>query len=124
MPDHALVSSALRTKETWERVANGFRPAHGVRYDDRLYESDVSCSLAALEESPPSAEIVLYIGHNPTVVELVGHVDAQGWAGHDLGFRFGFPPAGLVVVTGISAWPEIANGTGTLGRASVGGHDL
>jgi len=97
---------------------------HGVRYDDRLYEAEVSSSLMALAESPPAAEIVLYIGHNPTVVELMAHVGVEGWGGHDPGFRFGFPPAGLVVVTGISAWPEIAHGVGSLARASVGGQEV
>jgi phosphohistidine phosphatase len=38
IPDHALVSPARRTRETWERLAAELPAAISVTYEDRLYD--------------------------------------------------------------------------------------
>jgi len=63
VPDQALVSSAQRTRETWELMAEAFdaQPALTVRKD--LYHAEPEAMLAALREA--DARVVVMVGHNP-----------------------------------------------------------
>ena len=68
-PDAALVSTAQRTRETWELTARSLFP-EGVApfapvFLDRLYLASPEEIFAAIrEEAPPQAERLLLLGHN------------------------------------------------------------
>lgn len=73
LPTHVLVSSAARTRQTWEDVALGAEwPLDLAVYDDGLYSASTMTVLDAVE---PLDGTVLVIGHNPTVAGLVQHLD-------------------------------------------------
>lgn len=88
--DHALVSSALRTRETYAEVAAG-RP---VEFVDGLYNADPETIRQAIDEAPEGIETLLVVAHNPGVhalaYDLVGA--AAPWLSR------GFPTASLVAV--------------------------
>jgi phosphohistidine phosphatase len=115
-PDRAIVSSAQRTRETWEHIAPAFSPAPPVDYDDRLYESSPQSILGVIKEADRSASTLLVIGHNPglhTVARLLlaprGHQSRQ--------LDEGLPTAGLVVIDFAGAdWRKLATGSGHLER--------
>lgn len=67
-PDRVLVSSALRTRETWEGLAPHF-PKADVRYRRDLYLADAHTLLAAIEEEA-DADTVMVVAHNPGVHTL------------------------------------------------------
>ena len=73
LPTHVLVSSAARTRQTWEDVALGAEwPLDLAVYDDGLYTASTT-TLVDIVESLDGT--VLVIGHNPTMAGLVQHLD-------------------------------------------------
>jgi phosphohistidine phosphatase len=62
-PDQALVSSAVRTRETWARIAAQFgdAPEASIRHD--LYHADPDRMLVVLRQA--TGKVVMMIAHNP-----------------------------------------------------------
>lgn len=73
VPDVALISSSLRTRQTWEAVAHIF-PGVEARFIDSLYLAPPDTLLQ--EASSAGAERVMVIAHNPGLQELA--VDLGG----------------------------------------------
>ena len=46
LPDRVIVSSAQRTRETWERMAGTFSTGVAVGYEDRLYDAGTEAIMA------------------------------------------------------------------------------
>jgi len=67
-PDRVLVSSALRTRQTWEALKGAFPNADAQERRD-LYLADARTLLNAVEEDE-SADTVLVLAHNPGVHNL------------------------------------------------------
>jgi phosphohistidine phosphatase len=68
-PDLALVSSARRTRETWEAAAPAF-PNTRVETRRDLYHAEAQDVLAAIREEAPDSGTVMVVGHNPGLHEL------------------------------------------------------
>lgn len=64
LPDEALVSTALRTRETWARLGLSCP----VTFLARLYHAGPDVMLAALQRA--TGNTVLMIGHNPGIAEF------------------------------------------------------
>ncbi len=113
--DRALVSSAARTKETWEqlRAAGGFDVE--AQFDDALYNSDVDTVLTVLRACPDDVRTLLYLGHNPCAAYLASILD-DGGADPDAmrGLLTGFPPAAFAVFEVPGSWSELAPGMARL----------
>jgi phosphohistidine phosphatase len=69
--DLVLVSTAVRTRETIERVKERAKLRSEVRYDDRIYEATVSQLLQVISQVGNDRENVLLVGHNPGMEELL-----------------------------------------------------
>jgi len=75
VPDEALVSSAARTRETWEHVAEAFDAAPAPKILPDLYHAEPEAMLAALRET--TGRVVMMVAHNPgTAYFAQGIVDA------------------------------------------------
>jgi phosphohistidine phosphatase len=114
LPDRVLVSSAQRTRETWERMAPAFSAVVPVDYQDRLYESRTETILAAIKATDASAAALLVIGHNPGLYDtarlLLAH---RGGEAHQL--DEGLPTSGLVVIDfADDGWRKLAARSGRL----------
>ncbi|MGR4862203.1 SixA phosphatase family protein [Caulobacter sp. LARHSG274] len=68
-PDLALVSSARRTRQTWEAVAPAF-PAARAEFRRDLYHAEAQDVLAAIRDDAPDHGTVMAVGHNPGLHEL------------------------------------------------------
>lgn len=122
VPTHALVSSALRTRSTWEAVATGSRATVQPQVTEAAYAADADTAVDLLRTSPEDAEVVLFVGHNPTTATLA-HLLDDGDPDPDA-FRAlstGFPPAALAVLSVAVPWADLAAGTGHLLAFHVGG---
>ena len=111
-PDHALISSATRTAETWECVEQAFPGAVEVEYDDALYSAGPATALDAIRGVPADARTVLVVGHNPTIAYLAhvlddGSSDAEAF--EDM--SEGYPTAALAVLEVPVAWADLDEGT-------------
>ncbi|MFM8375296.1 MAG: SixA phosphatase family protein [Phenylobacterium sp.] len=96
IPDLALVSAAVRTRETWAAMS-GLLPGCEVRFEDALYLAEATEMQRQLREAG-AAGVVLLVGHNPGLQELAESlmVEASGPAGNLSRIRAGFPTSAAV----------------------------
>jgi phosphohistidine phosphatase len=70
MPDHVILSTARRSKETWDRL----KPFVGDKAEGdavpEVYMAGPDALLDALKATPDSAETVVLIGHQPGLSAL------------------------------------------------------
>ena len=114
VPEKVLVSSAVRTRQTWDLVRGSLGAVDAdVQITDLLYVASPEQVLALVREVPTSVTTVLVVGHEPTMSATAALLAR---AGADLGppdVRTGLPTAGYAVVQR-PAWAEAGRGTGTL----------
>jgi phosphohistidine phosphatase len=68
-PDVVLVSPSVRTRETWECVADLW-PASRMVLEESLYDALPEEIIAAIEPLAPGAETVMVVAHNPGLQEV------------------------------------------------------
>lgn len=78
LPDLALVSSALRTRDTWRLVAAEL-PAHPqVAFAKALYGASAADILSKIRQADPSRDSLLVVGHNPGLEDLARQLAGPG----------------------------------------------
>jgi phosphohistidine phosphatase len=97
VPDLALVSDALRTRQTWDCVSAAFPDARAQMLE-ALYNATAGEIAATLEEAAGSAQTVMIVGHNPGLQEFGVTLLIQGGAPpHDIeAMAAGLPTATAV----------------------------
>ncbi|WP_295536837.1 histidine phosphatase family protein [uncultured Thioclava sp.] len=110
-PEEVLCSSALRTRETWERVAGAVietRPE--LHFSERLYNAGPETLLEVLKTA--HAPSVMMLGHNPGIAEFARQLLAREVLDPD--FRR-FPTcATLIVDFQIEDWRDLELGQGAM----------
>jgi phosphohistidine phosphatase len=128
VPDQAIVSTAVRARETWRLVAEAFPQKPPSTYEESIYEAEPEAILAAIAKAPSSARTLLVVGHNPgfheTAMLLVGSGDKR--LRTKLAAKF--PTAALAVIDfDVKSWSAIQPGSGRLERfvtpRAIGGED-
>ncbi|MDX8439972.1 SixA phosphatase family protein [Mesorhizobium australafricanum] len=76
LPDLALVSPALRTRETWQLVAAELPKHVPAQFADELYEAAAGDILARVRQV--KATSLLVIGHNPGLQHFVVRLAGAG----------------------------------------------
>jgi phosphohistidine phosphatase len=107
VPELALVSDAVRTRETFECFCDGLGQTVEAQYLGELYYSDVGVMTQVLATSAPAElSTVLVVGHNPAVTalcwQLIGEADRQG-KGSSLGDE-GMRPGMLATLVWTGDW--------------------
>lgn len=110
-PEEVLCSSAARTRETWDRVAQAvFETRPELRVIDALYHASPDVMLAELRKA--GASTVMMIGHNPGIAEFARLLPARPPLDPD--FRR-YPTAATIVVDyQIDDWADLRMGEGDL----------
>ncbi|MGN6575439.1 MAG: SixA phosphatase family protein [Nocardioides sp.] len=113
VPGHAVVSTAERTRLTWEAVASATGSTAAPQLDAAVYTGGVDVVLEALQSVPDDVETLLFVGHNPTASYLC-HVldDGEGDPEAVSGMLRGFPPAALVVFAVEGPWSSLGPESG------------
>lgn len=115
-PDHAMVSPARRTQETWELV-RGELPETSVETVPSIYEAPAGRILDAIRSAPAEATSLLVIGHNPGLGDLALRLVGEGPKELRNDLREKFPTAALAVLEfDAEGWESIAEGGGRLTR--------
>ncbi len=70
VPDRALVSSAVRTRETMRLAAEAGAWTGPARITDALYEATAPAVLAEIQGEPDGAATLVVVGHEPTTSQL------------------------------------------------------
>jgi phosphohistidine phosphatase len=120
LPDHVLVSPAVRTLQTWEIVGTKLATATVVPEADMrpaIYEADAAQVLAEVRTVPEDKHSVLLVGHNPGLEDLTRLLCHGGDALALSRIKVKFPTAALAVIDlGSSHWSEVGEGSGQLAR--------
>lgn len=75
VPDHVVSSPAQRARQTTSRVCKTMEFKAGrVVWDQALYEANVPTLLEVLGRCPATARLVLLVGHNPGLEDLIRHL--------------------------------------------------
>lgn len=77
-PARVLCSPSRRTRETWHgvQVALGDgSAATGVRFDPALYDAGARTVLGLIQETGPEVDVLVVVGHNPTVSMISAILD-------------------------------------------------
>ncbi len=118
-PDLALVSSARRTRQTFELL--GLQAdAMETEFTDTLYLADADTILLRLRDVPQAMASVLLVGHNPglyeAATELVGRDPATRPEPPVMRLLDGYPTASLAEFQVTVPWAELGRGKGRLVR--------
>jgi phosphohistidine phosphatase len=115
IPDHAIVSTATRTRETWRLVADMFPRQPPVSFEDRIYEASPRHILAAIAGAPSSARSLLVVGHNPGFHDTANLLVESGDKRIRKTLAEKFPTGALAVIElDLDDWSAIRPGTGRL----------
>lgn len=128
VPQHAIVSTAERTRQTWQGLGKAVTRQPRVVYDERIYEAAPADLLAAIGDAPADAESLLVVGHNPGMQSLALALTGGGSAQARDALAAKFPTAALAVLDFDAAdWTSLMPGSGRLERfvtpRSIGGDE-
>lgn len=120
-PDRALVSAALRTRETWAALASGAGWELEPELDRGLYSAEPATALDLIGLVADDVRRLLVIGHNPTMAYLAQLLD-DGEAPKDLedALLSGFPTSATAVFEHDGAWADLVAGSARLVGYHVG----
>ncbi|MDO9457000.1 histidine phosphatase family protein [Nocardioides sp.] len=122
VPDRALVSAALRTRETWQHLSDGAGWDLAPELDEGLYAADVDTALDLVRLLPDDVTTAVVVGHNPTMASLAqllddGEGDDDATAEMTIGT---FPTTAAAVLTFAGPWADLGQGTASLAAYHVG----
>jgi phosphohistidine phosphatase len=110
-PKVALVSTALRTRQTWELLEAAL-PGADARFEPSLYNAEAAVIRRLAESAGEGGGAVLVVAHNPGLHELAVRLLAEGEApaAYLARARRAFPPAAVALFDFDAAGRAIAEG--------------
>jgi phosphohistidine phosphatase len=117
IPDHVLCSTARRTRQTFDLLAEQFPAPPSVTFADGLYEASSSDILQAIQASGADIHTLLVIGHNPGLQEAATMLIAAGDVEARERLKEKLPTAGLAVIDfPLDDWGKAHRKSGRLER--------
>ncbi len=107
LPDLVLVSSALRTRRTWEGMGPFEGPPPAQVITDRLYLATPGELRAALREIADPPGSVMLVGHNPGLHELALQLAGAERSAASVELRAGLPTCTMVVIEIEGDWNRL-----------------
>ena len=122
-PDMVLCSVSVRTRQTYELLANALDAAPQVEYSEELYDAGISGTLALLADVAPSARTVLVVGHEPVMSGVAVSLAGPGSDPAALvRVQSGVPTGAFAVLDVASSWHELRRGGALLTSVLVAPH--
>lgn len=110
-PTRVLVSSAQRTRDTWDALRPGLPDFDGdVSVHDEFYATGPAEVLEELHRLPADESVVLVIGHEPVMSSLASHLadEESSDSGATAQVRLGMPTGSVSVFSGrLGSWAEL-----------------
>jgi len=120
LPDLALVSTAARTRATWQDVQKQLPKLVPTLFEPRLYNAEPSDILDVLQTLNPSdlsapstnpQHCLLVLAHNPGLHQLALQLITQADQTSLTRLNDGLPPGGLIIIDfpHLPGWHALAN---------------
>jgi phosphohistidine phosphatase len=112
-----LCSTSTRTRQTWSAAAEGGACGETVEYDPGVYSGGERGVLELIRESAGEAQVVMVVGHNPTMAMLASALsDGNGSSQAHECLAAGFPTSTVAVLRYAGPWHALDHGTAALDR--------
>jgi phosphohistidine phosphatase len=119
-PELVLCSTAVRTRQTWAEAVSGGACGEAIEYVRGLYTGSVDGVLDEVRVSGDDLQVVLLVGHNPTMAVLAsGLSEGDGSRDAHECLAAGFPTSSLAVLRYAGPWRDLGFGTASLERCHV-----
>ena len=119
-PELVLCSTSARTRQTWQEAEGGGACGETVEYDETVYAGGYESVLRTVRESAGEAQVVLVVGHNPTMAALAsGLAEGNGSPQAHECLAAGFPTSTVAVLRYAGPWDGLGIGTAELDRCHV-----
>lgn len=109
LPERVLVSSAVRTQETWQHVASALAddPEPDVVPSDELYGAHVLEVVEHVRATDARVRTLLVVGHEPAMSGAAAHLAGSGSAAHLTQVRAGLPTGAYAVLEVVGPWADL-----------------
>ena len=111
-PDHALVSTARRCRETWQAVQAALGSSVATDFEDGLYNASAEQLLDAVAAVDEAVETLLVLAHNPGITLLA--LELAAGAMDAMGIGEGFSPASAACFAIDGPWSTVSSRTASL----------
>jgi len=113
-PDLVLVSSAVRTRQTWEILKAAF-PKSEMAFLDDLYLASAMEIFQIVRTTPSKVKTLMIVGHNPGLHEVAWTLTGKADASDRNALANNFPTAAIAVIDfSFSDWKKLMPQEGTL----------
>ncbi|PWJ50681.1 phosphohistidine phosphatase [Quadrisphaera granulorum] len=113
-PDLVLVSSAVRTAQTWQVMAPLLHPGT-VREEPELYETSAEALVHLVAATPEEVAVLALVGHEPVVSGAASALAGEGSDGRLAAQVLAGVSTGSAVVLELDhPWAELQQGTARL----------
>ena len=115
LPDHAVVSPAVRARATWDGMEQEMGSGAEVTYDDSVYTGSADVVVDALRYVPKDRDLVVFVGHQPAI-GFVAHLldDGEGDPDALQTMLHGFPAASMAIFEVDGEWEDLGPEAGRL----------
>jgi phosphohistidine phosphatase len=107
-PSLALVSPAVRTRETWGIAGRDLSPAPAIANERSLYLCRAEALVERLTEIPDTVETVIVVGHNPCLQEVALWLSQNGTGAATAELRSKFPTAAFASFAVEPGWAKLS----------------
>lgn len=109
IPQMAIVSPALRTRQTWDLVSAGWPLGPDTTFDPTVYEAEPEAILRAIRAVPDRIQTLLVVGHNPGLEQLSLAIAGDG-SNRDAvsSIETKYPTAALAIFHCADTWSRLA----------------
>ncbi len=108
LPQRVLVSSAARTRETWDAFSEAAGCHAETVVDPGIYTAGTDAALEILRTVDDEVDRLMIVGHNPTMASLVLMLD-DGGADPEVFERLasGYPTSAMAVLEIDGSWADL-----------------
>lgn len=112
--DLCYCSSALRTKQTYEKIAE-ISPAKTIQFIEKIYSASTGDLFQIIQNSHDDHKSIMIVGHNPSIYELAAKLSGEGQVTLLNKLSSGYRPGTLSVIKAdIDYWSDIQLGENIL----------
>lgn len=109
LPERVLVSSAVRTQETWQHLASALSgdPEPDVISSDELYGAHVLEVVDLVTATDARVRTLLVVGHEPAMSGVAAHLAGSGSSSHLSQVRTGLSTGSYAVLEVVGPWADL-----------------